>query len=208
MDTRMKTIKLKIGYDNVPSNYTGIVEWEERKIFWYKNGNLHREDGPAYIDSSGYEEWWLNGKNYFSESEWKKELEKLKKKSPIKKKIEKKIDSKVLKLNSKKDSIPENYTGVVEWEEQEKEYKVWLKDGEWHREDGPAIVYNDGEKEWWLDGICIWYSHHKKLDLSKCIILSKKHYFKCPTIQIWKYIDGNRVREQIVIPGMEEWFIE
>ncbi len=101
--------------------------------------------------------------------------------------------------------IPENYTGIIE---QENEYKVWLKDGEWHREDGPAIVYNDGEKEWWLDGICIWYSHHKKLDLSKCIILSKKHYFKCPTIQIWKYIDGNRVREQIVIPGMEEWFIE
>ncbi len=71
----MKTIKLKIGYDNVPSDYTGIVEWEERKIcwfeanqyedpilklkeveeweikavYWYKNGNLHREDGPACV---------------------------------------------------------------------------------------------------------------------------------------------------------------
>jgi hypothetical protein len=27
---------------------------------WYKNGRLHREDGPAFIN--GYiKEWWLNG---------------------------------------------------------------------------------------------------------------------------------------------------
>jgi len=150
MDTRMKTIKLKIGYDNVPSDYTGIIVWEkDGSRWWYKNGNLHREDGPAYIDSSGYEEWWLNGKNYFSESEWKKELEKLKKKSPIKKKIEKKIDSKVLKLNSKKDSIPENYTGIIKWDYGNIEH---YENGNLHREDGPAYIDSSGYKEWWLHG--------------------------------------------------------
>jgi len=28
---------------------------------WYKDGELHREDGPAII-SDGSEEWYLNGK--------------------------------------------------------------------------------------------------------------------------------------------------
>ena len=29
---------------------------------WYLNGELHREDGPAYEHLDGYKEWWLNGK--------------------------------------------------------------------------------------------------------------------------------------------------
>jgi hypothetical protein len=29
---------------------------------WYLNGQLHREDGPAVEDISGYKQWWLNGK--------------------------------------------------------------------------------------------------------------------------------------------------
>lgn len=29
--------------------------------FWYKNGKLHRIDGPAVESQSGYIEWWLNG---------------------------------------------------------------------------------------------------------------------------------------------------
>jgi hypothetical protein len=26
------------------------------------------------------------------------------------------------------------------------------KHGEWHREDGPAVIYNDGEVEWFING--------------------------------------------------------
>jgi hypothetical protein len=29
---------------------------------WWLNGNLHREDGPAVIGSNGNEYWYLNGK--------------------------------------------------------------------------------------------------------------------------------------------------
>ena len=29
---------------------------------WYLNGKLHREDGPAVIYPDGYKEWWLKGK--------------------------------------------------------------------------------------------------------------------------------------------------
>jgi len=28
----------------------------------YKNGNLHRDDGPAVIYSNGYKSWWKNNK--------------------------------------------------------------------------------------------------------------------------------------------------
>jgi hypothetical protein len=30
--------------------------------FWYKDDKLHRDDGPAIIDTDGNEEWWKDGK--------------------------------------------------------------------------------------------------------------------------------------------------
>ena len=32
--------------------------------YWYLNGRLHREDGPALISSSGKKYWYLHGKRY------------------------------------------------------------------------------------------------------------------------------------------------
>ena len=29
--------------------------------YWYKNGELHREDGPAIEYGNGYKEWYING---------------------------------------------------------------------------------------------------------------------------------------------------
>lgn len=31
---------------------------------WYFDGKLHRENGPAIIDSNGYYSFWLNGEFY------------------------------------------------------------------------------------------------------------------------------------------------
>lgn len=28
----------------------------------------------------------------------------------------------------------------------------WYKDGQLHREEGPAVEYINGEREWWLNG--------------------------------------------------------
>ena len=36
---------------------------------WYKNGNRHREDGPAYEGADGRKGWYLEGVPY-SEDEW------------------------------------------------------------------------------------------------------------------------------------------
>ena len=30
--------------------------------------------------------------------------------------------------------------------------KFWYQNGKFHRTDGPAIIWNDGVKEWWLGG--------------------------------------------------------
>ncbi len=39
-----------------------IISWNEYQE-WYKDGNLHREDGPAYINSDGTQIWYINGKD-------------------------------------------------------------------------------------------------------------------------------------------------
>ena len=56
----MKTLKVK-SYADVPQYYTGAVEWDGRKE-WFKNGNSHREDGPARIYKDDYKSWYLDGK--------------------------------------------------------------------------------------------------------------------------------------------------
>ena len=40
--------------------YTVKVDVDGSK-FWYLNGHLHREDGPAFEGSKGTKEWYLNG---------------------------------------------------------------------------------------------------------------------------------------------------
>ncbi len=34
---------------------------------WYKDGKVHREDGPAVIETDGYQYWYLNGREYTKE---------------------------------------------------------------------------------------------------------------------------------------------
>ncbi len=101
--------------------------------------------------------------------------------------------------------ISSNYTGIVEYEDQT---KTWLKNGKLHREDGPAIIWYTGFKDWFLDGKCAWNSNRKKFDFTNIIILSKNPHPEYPTVQVWKYIDENWIQEQIVIPGMEGLIIE
>jgi hypothetical protein len=60
----MKIIKVQYGAD-IPNGFTGIVEYEDgdRKE-WYKEGNLHREDGPAREYSDGSKTWYKEGKHH------------------------------------------------------------------------------------------------------------------------------------------------
>ena len=64
-----------------------------------------------------------------------------------------------------KDSIPNRFTGVCYREDREK--ICYYLEGLLHREDGPAVVYDNGTQEWWvkgsrhrLDGPAIYYSEN------------------------------------------------
>ena len=53
---RMKVNSLS----KIPRNFTGKVELANENFYWYKNGRLHREDGPAVNYKAGYNSWYLN----------------------------------------------------------------------------------------------------------------------------------------------------
>jgi len=57
----MKIIKIN-RKDSIPNNFTGIVEYPDGKKSWYKEGNLHRLDGPAIEYPSTRKEWYKEGK--------------------------------------------------------------------------------------------------------------------------------------------------
>ncbi len=106
--------------------------------------------------------------------------------------------------------IPECYSGIINFVETSEfpESIFWLKNGRQHREDGPAIIDDTGYKRWYLNDKFIWSSLMERRYLKDKIILSKNLHPEYPTVQIWKWIEINGMREQIMIPGMEYWFIE
>jgi len=59
----MEVLKLKRG-ESIPENFTGIIIHIERGYpvskCWYKEGKIHRTDGPAFEHMNGYKEWRIN----------------------------------------------------------------------------------------------------------------------------------------------------
>lgn len=47
--------------DDVPGDFTGIAQWPNGIKFWYLNGEIHREDGPAIEWANGKKEWFFHG---------------------------------------------------------------------------------------------------------------------------------------------------
>jgi len=56
----MKTIKINYG-ESIPTNFTGIAEYPDGNKYWYKEGKLHSEDGPAIIYPDGRKYWYKEG---------------------------------------------------------------------------------------------------------------------------------------------------
>jgi len=143
---------------------------------WFINGKMHREDGPACEYADGDKSWYLNGMSY-TEEEWKKVLNKSKPKT--------------------------DKNGNKKWTN---------KDGRWHREDGPAVIYTNGTKAWWLngkqhreDGPAVefangskhWYLNGKRYlteeDWKK--ELNKRYTIDCAGSKIWSNKEGQYHRE-------------
>ncbi len=56
----MEVLKLKQD-EYVPNHYTGVIEFYNGNKYWYKEGKLHREDGPAVEYTDGTKKWWIGG---------------------------------------------------------------------------------------------------------------------------------------------------
>ncbi len=101
--------------------------------WWFRHGQLHRDDGPAMIHSVGRLEWCQYGECH-------------------------------------RDGGPARiYVDGT---------REWYQHGKLHRDDGPAVIYADGVKEWyqhgdlhrddgpariWPDGSQQWYWHDEEV---------------------------------------------
>jgi hypothetical protein len=57
----LETIRVN-SHKDVPENFTGISEYANGTKEWYKDGKIHREDGPAIERKNGLvKAWCFNG---------------------------------------------------------------------------------------------------------------------------------------------------
>ena len=99
-------------------------------IEWYRNGECHRDNGPAMEHVDGTKQWYRNGAvhrengpaiEYFSGSKhWYRNGERHREDGP-----------------------------AIEYSDGD---KCWYLNGKRHREDGPAIERANGHKVWYLNG--------------------------------------------------------
>ena len=69
----MDILKLK-DWEDIPENYTGIIEYKNNILEYCLNGKCHREDGPAIIINGSIQKYYINDKNITEEvEEWIKE---------------------------------------------------------------------------------------------------------------------------------------
>jgi hypothetical protein len=127
---------------------------------WYINGLHHRDDGPAYEGSNGDKSWWVNGKRHrtdgpardlasgtkewfidgvqFTEALFKEKM----KTTPIRS-----VSNGVIKYTLDGKYHRDNGPAV-----EDKDCKLWYKNGVLHRDGGPAIQYTNGEIQWVKNG--------------------------------------------------------
>jgi hypothetical protein len=97
---------------------------------WLKDGELHREDGPAIEDANGDKCWLKNGK------------------------LHREVGPALEWADGTKMWYMDGYLHreggpAIEYANGE---KWWYMDGYLHREGGPAIEYTNGNKEWYIGG--------------------------------------------------------
>ncbi len=63
----------------VKGNISYFQRSKEKLFRWFKNGLLHREDGPAYIDHEHPKEtaYMINGRDYASKSTWARAIKRI-----------------------------------------------------------------------------------------------------------------------------------
>lgn len=155
---------------------------KEGSIFYYNNGRLHRDDGPAVEQANGVHLWIQNGliQNIEYTPAFKTACEITPSDSLVTDSLTNEIKYIKIVYGEKyyyKDSsltiIHRNdgpaYTG--------KDGEMWYINGKIHRTDGPALLYPNGSEAWFKDGLIhrdggpavtdvtgtkVWYSNNKR----------------------------------------------
>jgi hypothetical protein len=134
----MKVLKLPEHDDEVLFKFTGIVELGDTGERQYlRNGELHRIDGPAIEHPNGAKFWYLNGRQYDSEKEWKLEVERREENG-----TQEEPEIHVIQVDNFHE-IPHDFTGVAQFANGDDKFYL---NGYLHREDGPAIEWENGKQ--------------------------------------------------------------
>jgi hypothetical protein len=54
----------EISIDQLLSSMKNQIEINNGDLEWYKNGRLHREEGPAIERADRSKEWWIDGNRH------------------------------------------------------------------------------------------------------------------------------------------------
>lgn len=140
-------------------------ELESGSQAWYYNGQLHREDGPAYITIDGVESYYLKGE-ILDKEDWEQKIKLSKKEKST---METKDLDECLALLNKAVGYAMLYEDILYYKskisqisfdkdknelylEYKNGQKHWYKDGKHHRENGPAIIYANGKEKYYTHG--------------------------------------------------------
>ena len=168
----MNIIKIK-DLLKIPKNYTGIAERPDGTKYWYKDGELHREDGPAVEYLNGTKYWYKNNYRHredgpaveYSDGEkrWYKNG-----------------------LFHREDGPAIEYLSGT---------KQWFKNGKRHRLDGPAIEYSDESSLWFFED-----QEYEQLNLNDYVILDS--YQGRYGLLWYKLLSKDKIIEYPDIPGL------
>lgn len=145
------------------SNSRLVTTYETVLVLKNRDNQRHSENGPAFIRKNGNEEWYRNGelhredgpaKTFFNTREWHLNGKRHRLDGPA---IVNGLSVRwYVKGRLHREDGPAMIIFPVKrpWE---KEYslpgKQWWVNGKRHREDGPAVIHQDGSEEWWLNGV-------------------------------------------------------
>ena len=104
--------------------------------YWFKHGKLHNLNGPATEEIDGEKEYWIEGIKLTEE-----EFEESKDWEKFEEETENEIEE--LEKNLKRNLYKTDDLGTKKWRNEI---------GQLHREDGPAAIFTDGSKAYYLKG--------------------------------------------------------
>ena len=143
-----KLLKIEHITDGRPHTGNGrhAREYSDGSKEWWHRGKLHRKSGPAVELADGHMEWWLDG-NPLSLDRWIKICRSdsfVKIKSEWREAYEKSKD--LCNYWGMARSRGSDYLKSVLGSEH------WFSDGQYHRIDGPAVIWNEDLCQWWHKG--------------------------------------------------------